>query len=129
MSVQHEAREDAVNNSYFTLEAAEPINAATASLHIHPNPIATIDENTPPLTSPDRPYSAGGYDGVGDLPPPATPSPSAQNNKRNRRRNSAASNLSLEGSMKGGRGIKIGAAKPIIGSSSDEGRRFSRLDS
>ncbi|KAI1662446.1 alpha/beta-hydrolase [Daldinia decipiens] len=129
LSVQHEAREDPANNSDFTLEAAEPINAATPSLHIHPNPIATINENAPPLTSPDRPNSSGGYDGVGDLPTPATPSPSAQNNKRNRRRNSAASNLSLEGSMKEGRGIKIGAAKPIIGSSSDEGRRFSRLDS
>ncbi|KAI0853584.1 alpha/beta-hydrolase [Daldinia vernicosa] len=129
LSVQHEAREDPVNRSDFSLEAAEPINTATAGLHIHPNSSATIDENTPPLTSPNRPYSTGDYDGVGDLPTPATPSPSAQNIKRNRRRNSAASNLSLEGSMKEGRGIKIGAARPIIGSSSDEGRRFSRLDS
>ncbi|KAI8966390.1 alpha/beta-hydrolase [Daldinia sp. FL1419] len=128
-SVQHEAREDPVNYSDFAPEVTTPMGAATADLRIHPNanPITTIDENLPVLTSPDRPFSASGY-GIGDLPTPATPSPSTQNSKKDRRRNSAASNLSLD-SMKGGRGIRIGAAKATTSSSSDEGRRVSRLDS
>ncbi|KAK6956391.1 hypothetical protein Daesc_001668 [Daldinia eschscholtzii] len=127
LSVQHEAREDPVNHSDFVPKAAEPIDAAAANLHVHPTPITTIDENQPSVTSPDRPYTAGGFDGVGDPPTPTISSPPTQNSKRYRRRNSAASNLSLD-SMKEGRGIKIGLAKPTTSSSSDEGRRFSRFD-
>ncbi|KAI1803762.1 alpha/beta-hydrolase [Daldinia bambusicola] len=126
-NVQHEVREDPVNHSDFTSQAAEPINAETANLHIHPTPITTIDENMPSVTSPDRPYTASGLDGSRDQLTPAAPSPPTQNSKRYRRRNSAASNLSLD-SMKEGRGIKIGVAKPTTSSSSDEGRRFSRFD-
>ncbi|KAI0138208.1 alpha/beta-hydrolase [Hypoxylon sp. NC0597] len=125
-SVQHEAREDPVNTSDFTSEAAQPANTAKAQPHIHP--ITTIDENVP-TPSPERPSSrVGGQDGAGDSPDPVTPSPSPVTQKKKyNRRSSAASNLSLE-SMKEGRGIRIGAAKPTTGSSSDEGRRYSRLE-
>ncbi|OTA95380.1 hypothetical protein M434DRAFT_393774 [Hypoxylon sp. CO27-5] len=126
LSVQHQAREDPVNTSDFTPEAAQPANAAKAQPHIHP--ITTIDENVP-TPSPERPSSrAGGQDGASDPPDPVTPSqsPAAQRKKYNRR-SSAASNLSLD-SMREGRGIKIGAAKPTTGSSSDEGRRYARLE-
>lgn len=125
-SVQHEAREDPVNTSDFTPETAQPTSAAKA--HPHVRPITTIDENVP-TPSPERPSSrVGGQDGAGDSPDPVTPSPSPVTQKKKyNRRSSAASNLSLE-SMKEGRGIRIGAAKPTTGSSSDEGRRYSRLE-
>ncbi|OTA61508.1 alpha/beta-hydrolase [Hypoxylon sp. EC38] len=126
LSVQHQAREDPVNTSDFTPEAAQPANAAKAQPHIHP--ITTIDENVP-TPSPERPSSrTGGQDGASDPTDPVTPSqsPAAQRKKYNRR-SSAASNLSLD-SMREGRGIKIGAAKPTTGSSSDEGRRYARLE-
>ncbi|OTB07390.1 hypothetical protein M426DRAFT_318078 [Hypoxylon sp. CI-4A] len=121
---QHKAREDPADTSELTSETTEPANAAKAQLNAHP--IATIPENgTSP--SPERPTSKGGFvqDGTGDVVDPLTPSPSAQG-KKFRRRDSAASNLSFD-SMKQGRGIRIGAAKPTTGSSSDEGRRYSRF--
>ncbi|KAI1141069.1 alpha/beta-hydrolase [Hypoxylon sp. FL0543] len=124
--VQHKAREDPVDHFDFTPETAEPANAAKAHLHIHP--ITTIEENVA-TPSPKRPSPrAEGQDGTGDSPDPVTPSPSpAPQRKKYSRRNSAASNLSLD-SLREGRGIKIGAAKPTTGSSSDEGRRHSRLE-
>ncbi|XXH05733.1 hypothetical protein Hte_012169 [Hypoxylon texense] len=132
-SGQHKAREDPTDTSSFTQEepAQEPANAAKAQLHIHP--ITTIDENTvSPPASPNKPNSTGGQDqqdGAGDSADAATPtaSPSTAKNRRYRRSGSAASVLSLD-SLKEGRGIKIGAAKPTTGSSSDEGKRYSKPD-
>lgn len=131
---QHKAREDPIDYSEFTPEdKSQPATESAAKEHLHTHPIHTIDENTTSSSSPDRPTSRGGkggnQDGAADYSPdPTTPtqSPSTQN-KRYYRRSSATSNLSLD-SMREGRGIKIGAAKPTTGSSSDEGRRFSRLD-
>ncbi|KAI5867842.1 alpha/beta-hydrolase [Durotheca rogersii] len=88
-------------------------------------PIATIDEHAAAAASasPDRPGSRG-YDETSDSPGPFTPS-SPSRSRQNRRSASVASNLSVD-SMKQGRGIKIGAAKPTTSSSSDEGRGHSR---
>ncbi|KAI0838021.1 alpha/beta-hydrolase [Hypoxylon sp. FL0890] len=123
---QHKAREDPINHSDFTPETPQPVNAAMAQPHIHP--ITTIAENVA-TPSPERPSSrAGGRDGAGDSPGPVTPSPSpGPQKKKYIRRGSAGSSLSLD-SMREGRGIKIGAAKPTTGSSSDEGRRYARFE-
>ncbi|KAI2466476.1 alpha/beta-hydrolase [Annulohypoxylon bovei var. microspora] len=119
----HKARENPVNHSDFTTESIQSPDSKKANINVHP--ITTIVEN---VTSPSQetltPF--GGQDGLNDLADPMTPSPSTQK-KNYRRRNSAASNLSLE-SMKDGRGIRIGSAKPTTGSSSDEGWRHSRFD-
>ncbi|KAI1392147.1 alpha/beta-hydrolase [Hypoxylon trugodes] len=120
-SVQHKAQEDPMNYFELTPEAKKPTSAVKAHRQVHP--INTIVEDMQSPT-PERPSSRG-QDGGSDSPGPPTPSPSTQN--RYRRRGSAASNLSLD-SMKGGRGIKIGTAKPTTGSSSDEGRRHSKFD-
>lgn len=130
-SAQHKAREDPTDVSELTQEE-EPANAARAQLHIHP--ITTIDENAPSPASPERPTSKDGqdqqHDGAGDSPdvltPTASPSAAAKG-RRFRRSGSAASALSFD-SMKEGRGIRIGAAKPTTGSSSDEGKRYAKLD-
>ncbi|KAI1080160.1 alpha/beta-hydrolase [Whalleya microplaca] len=138
-SVQHQAREDPVTPSTPPALAPAPALAlapaltpaseskpADAKPHAHFLPIATINENVVSAT-PERKKSKT-LDGAADLPSPlpATPSPlGTNNNKSFRRRGSAASNLSLE-SMKEGRGIKIGAAKPtstvVTTGSSDEGK-------
>ncbi|KAI1378949.1 alpha/beta-hydrolase [Hypoxylon crocopeplum] len=122
---EHKAREDPVNTSDFTPGNTQPANAAKANIHIHP--ISTINEHIAFSPEPDRPSSIKGQDdATADSPDPLTPSPTNKN-RRFRRSGSAASNLSID-SMKEGRGIKVGAAKPTTGSSSDEGRRFSRFD-
>ncbi|KAI1101501.1 alpha/beta-hydrolase [Jackrogersella minutella] len=118
--VTHKAHESPVDQSALSPESAQ---FAKTNLHVHP--ITTIVENSA-TPSPGRPNSIGGQDGTNDWADPLTPSPTTQK-KGSRRRNSAASNLSLD-SLKEGRGIKIGAAKPTTGSSSDEGRRYSRLN-
>ncbi|KAI1771702.1 alpha/beta-hydrolase [Hypoxylon cercidicola] len=129
---QHKAREDRTDTSSSTQDepSEEPVNAAKAQLHIHP--ITTIDENIASPSSPDRPKSSGGQgqqDGAGDSLDAVTPtaSPSATKNRRYRRSGSAGSVFSLD-SLKEGRGIKIGAARPTTGSSSDEGMRYSKLN-
>ncbi|KAI0883988.1 alpha/beta-hydrolase [Annulohypoxylon maeteangense] len=119
----HKARENPMDYSDFT---TEPIQTPTAAKsHPQDHTITTIVED---VTSPssERVTPSGAQDGTNDLSDPTTPSPSTQK-KDYRRRNSAASNLSLD-SMRGGRGIRVGAAKPTTGSSSDEGRRHSGFD-
>ncbi|KAI1206685.1 alpha/beta-hydrolase [Annulohypoxylon truncatum] len=118
----HKARERPADHSDFTTEPIQSPNATDANLA---HPITTIAEDVS-SPSPERLTPIGGQDGTNDLSDPMTPTPSGQK-KNFRRRNSAASNLSLD-SMKGGRGIRVGAAKPITGSSSDEGRRHSGFD-
>ncbi|KAI1768175.1 alpha/beta-hydrolase [Hypoxylon sp. FL1150] len=131
---QHKAREDPTDVSEFPQAepTEEPANAAKAQLHVHP--ITTIDENIVSPASPERPTLKDGqpdqqHDGAGDTPGVLTPtaSPGAAKSIRYRRSGSAASTLSFD-SMKEGRGIKIGAAKPTTGSSSDEGKRYSKFN-
>ncbi|KAI0010860.1 alpha/beta-hydrolase [Xylariaceae sp. FL0662B] len=123
-SVQHQAREGTMTPS-ITPES-EP---ADAKPQLHRHPIATIDEHAA-STTPER-TNTKSLDGTVESasPPPTTPSPSGQ--KRGpRRRGSANSNLSLD-SMREGRGIKIGAAKPISSlittGNSDEGPSSAKL--
>ncbi|KAL7621352.1 cholesterol esterase [Parahypoxylon ruwenzoriense] len=123
-NVQHKAREHPVNSSLTPEPQPQSQPASAAKPHPHFHPITKIDENAA-TPSPELPNSRN-LDGTSDSPGPPTPSPSAQN-RRSRRSGSAASNLSLD-SMRDGRGIRIGAARPTTGSSSDEGRRFSRTD-
>ncbi|KAI0894096.1 alpha/beta-hydrolase [Annulohypoxylon nitens] len=118
----HTAREVPADHSDFTTEPIQSPTAAKSNTQDHP--MNTIVENVASPSS--ETLTVVGQDSANDLPDPMTPSPTAQK-KNYRRRNSAASNLSLD-SMRGGRGIRVGAAKPTTGSSSDEGRRFSGLE-
>ncbi|KAI2619653.1 alpha/beta-hydrolase [Hypoxylon sp. NC1633] len=120
-STQAKAHEDPVDTSDFYLEMAEPTNAAKAQLHVRPNKM--INEHISFSPSAERPDSRGGQDGAADPPCREGPSPSTKS-RRYRRSGSATSILSVD-SMKGGRGIRIGTAKPTTGNSSDEGRKFS----
>ncbi|KAI0600591.1 Alpha/Beta hydrolase protein [Biscogniauxia sp. FL1348] len=111
VSRQHQARENLVTPSQSRAQSESP--------QVQTRSTATINGNLTTPT-PSRPGSRP-LDGASESPPRTTPSPSKAN-KQSRRRSSAAS-LTLD-SMKDGRGIRIGAARPAEGvvttGSSDE---------
>ncbi|KAI0476531.1 alpha/beta-hydrolase [Xylariaceae sp. FL0804] len=120
--VQHQAREEVFNPSPVP---DEKLQEEKGYPHLHP--IDTINENA--VATPER-TSTGTLDGTAESPSSSTPSPlPAAGRLNHRRRGSAASNLSI-GSMKGGKGIKIRAARPadsiVTTGSSDEGSNPSR---
>lgn len=122
LRVEHKPCEDQENHSSISQVATPPASSTQTPTHTHP--ITSIDE-TAVAASGDS-SKTNGHDGTTDLPDPVTPSPSTRH-RPTRRSGSVASVLSLD-SMKEGRGIKIGAAKPTISSSSDEGRRYAQLN-
>lgn len=140
-NVQHQAVEDPATH---VVPGPQPEpETVTPERKNRVYPISTINEHEP--TTPEASSSATQpvYD-LAESPLPAITSPtppnfSRQRSSTQRRRGSGASNLSMD-SMKDGRGIKIGAARPIGGviynvstsnaatSSSDEGTKGSGVD-
>ena len=135
VSIQHHAREDQADRMSSTSQS--DVDVASPDRINRRHSISTIDEDSPSTPKAFNSVAPGASDTQAEASVQATATPTTPNNTRRRpsyqrRPGSAASNLSIE-SLREGRGIKIGAAKPVGGvvtgfntsgnatSSSDEG--------
>lgn len=117
VSLQHHAREDQADR--MSLTSQSDVDIASPDRINRRHSISTIDEDAPSTPKAFNSVAAAVSDPQTEASAQTTTTPTTPNNPRRRpsyqrRPGSAASNLSIE-SLREGRGIKIGAAKPVGG--------------